>query len=53
MQTTGRTDTFGRLFRGHSSTPEGEDDDGGSGNNFRITADARAGTWYVEVRGFD
>ena len=53
VQTTGRTDTFGRLFRGRSSTPEGEDDDGGSGNNFRITADARAGTWYVEVRGFD
>ena len=53
VQTTGRTDTFGRLFRVRSSTPEGEDDDGGSGNNFRITADARAGTWYVEVRGFD
>ena len=53
MQTTGSTDTFGRLFRGSSRTPEEEDDDGGSGNNFRITADAQAGTWYVEVRGFD
>ena len=54
VQTTGSTDTFGRLFRGGSAEPpEEEDDDGGSGNNFRITADAQAGTWYVEVRGFD
>ena len=53
VQTTGSTDTFGSLFRGSSRTPEEDDDDGGSGNNFRITADARTGIWYVEVRGFD
>ena len=51
VQTTGSTDTVGRLYRG--TTLRGSDDDGGTGTNFRITeAEAQAGTWYVEVRGY-
>ena len=51
VQTTGSTDTVGRLYRG--TTLRGSDDDGGTGTNFRITeAEAQAGTWCVEVRGY-
>ena len=52
VQTTGSTDTVGRLlYRG--TTLRGSDDDGGTGTNFRITeAEAQAGTWHVEVRGY-
>ena len=51
VQTTGGTDTVGRLYRG--TTLRGSDDDSGTGTNFRITeAEAQAGTWYVEVRGY-
>ena len=53
VQTTGGTDTVGRLFRGSNTTPTSRNDDSGVGNNFRITVpNAQAGTWYVEVTGF-
>ena len=52
VQTSGSTDTYGTLFRGSSIVDR--NDDGGSGTNFQITvAEAQAGTWYVEVRGYD
>lgn len=52
VQTTGSTDTFGTLLRGGSVVDT--NDDGGSGGNFRITvAQAQAGTWYVEAKGYD
>ena len=52
VQTSGSTDTYGTLFRGSSIVDR--NDDGGSGANFQITvAEAQAGTWYVEVRGYD
>ena len=52
VQTTGSTDTFGTLYRGSSVFDE--DDDDGSGTNFRIVVpQAQAGTWYVEVRGYE
>lgn len=52
VETTGRTDTFGTLYRGSSVV--GTDDDGGSSTNFRIVVpQAQPGTWYVEVRGYE
>ena len=52
VQTTGSTDTFGTLLRGSSVIDS--DNDGGSTANFRITVpNAQAGTWYVEVKGYD
>ena len=50
VRTTGSTDTIGKLFRGTSEI--GRDDDGGGGVNFQISRDVRAGTHYVEVRGY-
>ena len=51
VHTTGSTNTYGTLLRGGSVIAS--NDDGGSGDNFRITVpQAQAGTWYVEVRGF-
>ena len=53
VQTTGSTDTVGRLYRAGSTVPVETDDDDGTGANFRITeAEAQAGTWCVEVRGY-
>ena len=52
VQTSGSTNTYGTLFRGSSIVDR--NDDGGSGTNFQITvAEAQAGTWYVEVMGYD
>ena len=52
VQTTGDTDTYGTLFRG--ATRVEVDDDDGTGGNFRITLpNAQAGTYYIEVRGYD
>ena len=52
VQTTGGTDTYGRLYRGDSLVRS--NDDSGSSLNFRITAaTAQAGPWYVAVSGYD
>ena len=51
VQTTGSTDTIGRLYQG--TTLRGSDDDDGTGTNFRIAlTQAPAGTWCVQVRGW-
>ena len=52
VYTTGPTDTYGTLTRSGSGFSR-EDDDGGEGVNFRIEVpDARAGSYYVQVRGY-
>ena len=44
--------TFGTLLRGGSVI--GSNDDDGADINFRLTVpQAQAGTWYVEVKGYD
>ena len=52
LETTGPTDTIGRLY-----TVAGEqtaaDDDGGDGTNFRIERILAAGTFYAGIRAFD
>ena len=50
--TTGSTDTTGRLYS-RDRTTDVSDDDGGRGTNFRIETDVAAGTYYVEVAGYD
>ena len=53
VHSTGSTDTVGTLTRSSSSFRQ-TDDDGGQGPNFSIAVpDAPAGTYYVEVRGYD
>ena len=56
VQTTGTTDTYGRLLAssGELAGPasEFEDDDSGVGYNFSISQDLPAGTYYVQVRGY-
>ncbi len=49
--TTGATDTYGHLYDADGAVII-SDDDSGPGNNFRVTADVSAGTYYVGVRGF-
>ena len=49
VQTTGSTDTTGRLLRGTTEIRRNNDD--GVGLNFRIVENVQAGTHYVEVRG--
>ena len=50
IQTTGSTDTWGRLY--HSVGVRLEyDDNGGAGNNFRIHRYLGAGTYYIRVAG--
>ncbi len=51
VETNGGTDTWGTLFNGAGISLE-TDDDSGSGTNFRIEREVRAGTYHVEVRGF-
>jgi uncharacterized protein YvpB len=49
VETTGDTDTYGRLL--DSSCKEIEhDDDEGKGDNFKISKKVSAGTYYVAVR---
>ena len=50
-ETTGGTDTYGTLFDGNEE-PLAENDDGGTGVNFRIETEVEAGDYYIEVRGF-
>ncbi len=48
VYTSGGTDTVGRLEDSGGSALA-SDDNGGSGNNFRIVRDVAAGTYYVRV----
>ena len=50
VYTTGNFDTFGEL-ENSSGTRLASNDDGGSGNNFRITHSVQPGTYYVKVEG--
>ena len=52
VRTTGDTDTYGTLFDGEQDSLEANDD-GGAGRNFEIEREVPAGTYYVEVRGFN
>ena len=52
VETTGSTDTVGQL-RGADGQWLGNDDDGGSGLNFRLVWQVSAGTYYVRVSGFE
>ena len=51
-ETTGSTDTFGRLLASDGRTVLVLDDDDGTGSNFRITRALTAGTYFIEVRGY-
>ena len=51
VYTSGSTDTLGRLEDAGGSTLA-SNDDGGSGNNFRIERDVSAGTYYIRVAAF-
>ena len=50
VETTGATDTVGALL-GATGQALTEDDDGGTGSNFRIERPVQAGTYYVAVTG--
>ncbi len=50
--TTGSTDTYG-VIEDSSGNVLHEDDDGGEGRNFRVSAVVEPGTYYIRVRGFD
>ena len=52
IETTGDTDTVGRL-EDASGNVLATDDNGGTGSNFRIERDIDAGTHYVRVSGAD
>ncbi len=49
---TSSTDTFATLLNSACQTIE-TDDDGGGGRDFRIARTLTAGTYYLQVRGFD
>ena len=50
VETTGTTDTEGAL-QGATGQTLTEDDDDGTGNNFRVERQVQAGTYYVAVTG--
>ena len=50
VETTGTTDAGGAL-QGATGQALAEDDDGGTGNNFRVERQVQAGTYYVAVTG--
>ncbi len=50
VYSTGGIDTVGELI--DAAGQRSENDDGGSGSNFRIAATVPAGTHYVRVRGY-
>ena len=50
VETTGATDTVG-VLQGATGQTLTEDDDGGTGNNFRVERQVQAGTYYVAVTG--
>ena len=51
VYTNGNLDTVGEL-ENSSGTRIASNDDGGSGNNFRITHSVQPGTYYVKVESF-
>ena len=51
VETTGTTDTVGRLESSSGSTLA-TNDDGGTGTNFRIVHDVTPGTYYIRVTGY-
>ncbi|MCB4745192.1 MAG: PPC domain-containing protein [Sulfurovum sp.] len=48
VSTAGSTDTNGSLYRANNDL-NASDDNGGTGNNFKITQTVTAGTYYVKV----
>ena len=50
VETTGFTDTEG-VLQGATGQALTEDDDSGTGNNFRVERQVQAGTYYVAVTG--
>ena len=52
VYTTGSTDTYGFIFDNSGNVLE-ENDDGGEGWNFRVSASVSAGTYYIQVGGFE
>ena len=50
VETTGTTDTEG-VLQGATGQTLTEDDDGGTGSNFRVERQVQAGTYYVAVTG--
>ena len=52
VETTGDTDTVGQLLDADGQRL-GEDDDGGSGLNFRLARQVTAGIYYIRVSGFE
>ena len=52
VYTTGSTDTYGFIFDS-SGNVLAENDDGGEGWNFRVSASVSAGTYYIQVGGFE
>ena len=50
IYTEGETDTIGELLDANCTLMR-EDDDGGEGSNFRISAELEAGVYYISVRG--
>ena len=51
VETTGNTDTYGKLLDGNENSLEADDDSGFSAN-FSIVRRLGAGTYYIEVSGF-
>ena len=51
-ESTGNTDTFGRLEASDGSVLASNNDGAGSGVNFRIREEVSAGTYYIQVIGY-
>ncbi|MCY4656537.1 MAG: pre-peptidase C-terminal domain-containing protein [Gammaproteobacteria bacterium] len=51
VETTGPTDTRGRLLNSNENELATDDDDG-TGSNFKIEQTVDAGNYYIEVRGY-
>ena len=51
VYTTGSTDTYGFIFDS-SGNVLAENDDGGEGRNFWVSAPVSAGTYHIQVEGF-
>ena len=50
--TSGSTDTYGSI-EDSSGNVLNENDDGGEGRNFLVSAAVEPGTYYIRVRGYD
>ena len=51
VNTTGSLDTYGYLYNGDGSVLL-SDDDSGSGKNFSISYDVKAGTYYIKTKAY-